>query len=67
MICIGTQRARPYDAQRDLLWRLQPQLEGNTGMDLFARGARLPFAFYEVADLGAMFAALDQARTQPAA
>lgn len=39
----------------------------NTGMDLFARGANLPFAFYDVADPDAMLAALDQARSQPAA
>ena len=39
----------------------------NTGMDLLARGASLPFAFYDVADPDAMLAALDQARTQPAA
>jgi hypothetical protein len=39
----------------------------NTGMDLFARGASLPFAFYDVADADAMLAALDQARAQPAA
>ena len=39
----------------------------NTGMDPFAKGASLPFAFYDVADPDAMLAALDQARTQPAA
>lgn len=39
----------------------------NTGMDPLARGAGLPFAFYDVADPDAMLAALDQARTQPAA
>jgi hypothetical protein len=39
----------------------------NTGMDPFARGASLPLAFYDVADPDAMLAALDQARTRPAA
>ena len=39
----------------------------NAGMDPLARGASLPFAFYDVADPDAMLAALDQARTQPAA
>ena len=39
----------------------------NTGMEPLARGASLPFAFYDVADPDAMLAALDQARTQPAA
>ena len=39
----------------------------NAGMDPLARGATLPFAFYDVADPDAMLAALDQARTQPAA
>ncbi len=38
----------------------------NSGMDLFARGASLPFAFYDVADADSMLAALDQARTQSA-
>jgi hypothetical protein len=40
---------------------------GNTGMELFARNAGLPFAFYDVADPDAMLHALDQARSQPAA
>lgn len=39
----------------------------NTGMEPLARGASLPFAFYDVADPDAMLAALDQARTRPAA
>lgn len=39
---------------------------GNTGMEPMARGAGLPFAFYDVADPQAMLAALDQARIQPA-
>lgn len=39
----------------------------NTGMDPLARGASLPFAFYDVADPDAMLAALDQARTATAA
>lgn len=39
----------------------------NTGMELFARNAGLPFAFYDVADPDAMLQALDQARSQPTA
>jgi hypothetical protein len=39
----------------------------NTGLDPLARGAGLPFAFYDVADPDAMLAALEQARAQPAA
>jgi len=39
----------------------------NTGLDPLARSANQPFAFYDVADPEAMLAALDQARTQPAA
>jgi len=39
----------------------------NTGMDPLARGASMPFAFYDVADPDVMLAALDKARTQPAA
>jgi hypothetical protein len=38
----------------------------NTGLEPWARGTGLQFAFYDVADPDAMLAALDQARTQPA-
>jgi hypothetical protein len=34
----------------------------NTGMEPFARGANLPFAFYDVADPDALIGALDNAR-----
>jgi hypothetical protein len=40
---------------------------GNTGMEPLARGVSLPFAFYDVANPDAMLAALEYARTQPAA
>jgi uncharacterized SAM-dependent methyltransferase len=35
----------------------------NTGTELFARSASLPFAFYDVADPQVMLSALDQARS----
>jgi hypothetical protein len=39
----------------------------NTGLDPLTRGTGLPFAFYDVANPGAMLAALERARTQPTA
>ena len=54
-------RSSPIRSRRMSTWYY-----ANTGMEPWARGAGLQFAFYDVADPDAMLAALEQARAQPA-
>jgi len=58
----GTGPVRGFASRNSMTWHY-----ANTGLEPLARGGGLPFAFYDVADPDGMLAALDQARTQPAA